>query len=160
MNYEKEKQIFAKAVEQDMDRLYLLVYDILKNPQDAEDALANAILKAWETRGNMKHPDRIRGYLARTALNEAKTMFNKRKKMIPMEEIPENIDMFATDNTGVWESVDRLKTREKEVVRLYYYYGYSVSEVADMLQIAQGTVKSRLSTARKHLRKEWEDEKR
>ena len=59
MNYEKEKQIFAKAVEQDMDRLYLLVYDILKNPQDAEDALANAILKAWETRGNMKHPDLI-----------------------------------------------------------------------------------------------------
>ena len=52
------------------------------------------------------------------------------------------------------EAVSRLKPEFKEVVLLFYYQGFSVAEIANMLQIAEGTVSSRLSRAREKLQKD------
>ena len=58
------------------------------------------------------------------------------------------------DQQSLAEAVNRLKPEFKEVVLLFYYQGFNVTEIADMLQIAEGTVSSRLSRARDKLQKE------
>ena len=58
------------------------------------------------------------------------------------------------DQQTLSEAVSRLKPEFKEVVLLFYYQGFSVSEIAVMLDIAEGTVSSRLSRAREKLQKE------
>ena len=63
---------------------------------------------------------------------------------------PDEIGKLA-DQSALSEAVSRLKPEFKEVVLLFYYQGFSVSEIAEMLQIAEGTVSSRLSRARERL---------
>ena len=58
------------------------------------------------------------------------------------------------DQQTLSEAVNRLKPEFKEVVLLFYYQGYSVSDIAEMLEIAEGTVSSRLSRAREKLQKD------
>ena len=58
------------------------------------------------------------------------------------------------DQQALAEAVNRLKPEFKEVVLLFYYQGFSVTEIADMLGIAEGTVSSRLSRARDKLQKD------
>ena len=59
-----------------------------------------------------------------------------------------------TDRHSLAEAVSLLKPEFKEVVLLFYYQGFTVTEISDMLQIAEGTVSSRLSRAREKLQKE------
>ena len=66
---------------------------------------------------------------------------------------PDEIGQMA-DQQSLAEAVNRLKPEFKEVVLLFYYQGFNVTEIADMLQIAEGTVSSRLSRARDKLQKE------
>ena len=66
---------------------------------------------------------------------------------------PDEIDRMA-GQYALSEAVSRLKPEFKEVVLLFYYQGFSVAEIANMLQIAEGTVSSRLSRAREKLQKD------
>ena len=62
----------------------------------------------------------------------------------------------ASEMTALAESVNRLPAEFKDVVLLYYYQGYGVTEIAEILGIAEGTVSSRLSRARARLQKDFE----
>ncbi|MBQ3416911.1 MAG: sigma-70 family RNA polymerase sigma factor [Ruminococcus sp.] len=67
---------------------------------------------------------------------------------IPSEEKDADTSIVLKD------AVKKLTPPLREAIVLYYYRGYSVLELAELLNIPEGTVKSRLSTARKQLRKE------
>ena len=56
-----------------------------------------------------------------------------------------------TESRALAESVNALPAIFKEIVLLFYYQGYSIAEISDMLEISEGTVSSRLSRARKRL---------
>ena len=66
---------------------------------------------------------------------------------------PDEVGNLA-DQQSLMEAVHRLRAEFREVVLLFYYQGYSVSEIALMLNVAEGTVSSRLSRARKKLEEE------
>ena len=63
-----------------------------------------------------------------------------------------------SDELALSEAINRLPADFKEVVLLHYYQGYGVSEIAEMMEIAEGTVSSRLSRARSRLQKELKGE--
>ena len=77
-------------------------------------------------------------------------------ELFPAEEQIEQIADAAT----IAEAVNHLPSQFKEVVLLHYYQGYGVSEISEMLGIAEGTVSSRLSRARIRLEKELKGEMR
>ena len=62
-----------------------------------------------------------------------------------------------SDQAALAEAVNRLPPEFKEVVLLFYYQGFSVTEIAIMLSIAEGTVSSRLNRARTRLKKDLSD---
>ena len=64
----------------------------------------------------------------------------------------------AADSAALAEAVNRLPAEFKEVVLLHYYQGYNVSEISEILNIAEGTVSSRLSRARKRMQNELKGE--
>lgn len=151
-----EEEWLLQLVEQKSNVMYRLVYNMLCNSADTEDVVSTAILKAWENRKKLYQSDKAGSWLVRVAMNEAGNIYRARKRLnitdsMPQQEIVEN-------QNDIWDAVRKLNPRESKVVILYYYEGYSVKEVASMLKIPIGTVKSRLSSARKHLRKYWRDE--
>ena len=72
--------------------------------------------------------------------------------MIPTEEFPEAAAPSAYDSIDLKECLLQLEERDRMPILLYYIEGYDVKEVASILRIPQGTVKSRLNRGRSKLK--------
>ena len=77
---------------------------------------------------------------------------------MPIDEFIENNpsmgqnDKYEIDESGIKQAMNFLNDDVKLIVVLYYYDNYSVKEISEIVNIPEGTVKSRLSTARKLLK--------
>ena len=135
-------------------------YYYLGNKGLAEDVTQDVFVKLISSRPNLE-AGREKAWLLKVALNRCRDLWRSAwiKKVVlghPGFEsfpAPDEIGNIA-DQYSLAEAVNRLKPEFKEVVLLFYYQGFSVMEIADMLQIAEGTVSSRLSRAREKLQKE------
>ena len=150
------------------DRLYeLYATDVLRvsyyylgNRELAEDVTQDVFIKLLTNRPALEE-GREKAWLLKVALNRCRDLWRSAwiKKVVlghPAFEsfpAPDEIGRMA-DQQSLAEAVNRLKPEFKEVVLLFYYQGFSVAEISDMLQIAEGTVSSRLSRARERLQKE------
>jgi RNA polymerase sigma-70 factor (ECF subfamily) len=89
--------------------------------------------------------------------NVSKDMLKKKKKV----DLYNEPDMLETtvkeDSTEIWEFVLTLSEEYSQVVILYYYEGFTSKEIAKILHIPEGTVKSRLSRARNRLQQIIQD---
>lgn len=139
-------------------------YYYLGNREMAEDVTQDVFVKLLTNRPVLE-PGREKAWLLKVALNRCRDLWRSSwvKKVIlghPGFECfpaPDEIGKMA-DQYALAEAVSRLKPEFKEVVLLFYYQGFSVTEIADMLGIAEGTVSSRLSRAREKLQKELQGE--
>ena len=153
-----EKTEFADKVKECEKTLYRTAKCILGNDSYCEDAVANAILAAWQSLDGLKNGNYFRTWLTRILINECKMYKRKYGRLLPYdEEIAENIpsdesgDDYA-ERYAVRKAVDSLDEGLRLAVVLYYIEGYNVEETAQMTGVPCGTVKSRLSRARKKLK--------
>ena len=135
-------------------------YYYLGNREMAEDVTQDVFVKLITNSPNLEQ-GREKAWLLKVALNRCRDLWRSawiRKVVLghPGFEAfpaPDEINTMA-DQFSLAEAVSRLKPEFKEVVLLFYYQGFSVTEIAEMLGIAEGTVSSRLSRARDKLQKE------
>lgn len=125
--------------------------NILHHPEDADDAVAEALCKAWERREQLRSPDKMRSWVAKITVNTALSMIQKRKR----EELVESMDDYPTNeasgypHSGIWHEIESLAEQDRTLVYLYYIYGFSQKEISAILNIPTGTVKSTLYSATK-----------
>lgn len=151
------REEFAKKILELEDVLFHISYGILQNAQDCEDIIQEAILKAYENRGQLKQPQYFKTWLVRIVINESYSFLRKRKKELPLSEAVAERNTDATafikeDYLELHESMKLLAEKDRICVQLYYMEGYSVKEIAQVFHIPEGTVKSRLNRARKQLK--------
>ncbi len=146
------EQYFVNIVQEEKDLMFRLAYNIMQNTVDAEDVVAESICKAWEKRKSLKNPDKMRNWILRIIINTAKNAVAVRNRIELVEDFPQYCDEQENKN-NIWDLVSELKEKERTVIILYYYRGFSVREVSKILHIPEGTVKSRLSNARNNLKK-------
>jgi RNA polymerase sigma-70 factor (ECF subfamily) len=79
---------------------------------------------------------------------------NQRQRQIAIEEIPDRQSKAETD-AGLKELLEKLDVKKRVVLSLYYFEQLSVAEIGSVLKVPAGTVKSRLSNARKELKELW-----
>lgn len=149
----------------DLYRLYAtdilrVSYYYLGNREQAEDVTQDVFVRLLANRPSLE-PGREKAWLLKVALNRCRDLWRGSwfKKVVlghPAFELfpaPDEIGM-AADRFTLVEAVNRLRPEFKEVILLFYYQGFSVAEIADMLDIAEGTVSSRLSRARSKLQED------
>ena len=137
-----------------------VAYYYLSNRELAEDVTQDVFVKLLTNRPVLE-AGREKAWLLKVALNRCRDLWRSSwiKKVVlghPGFECfpaPDMISQLADQQT-LSEAVSRLKPEFKEVVLLFYYQGFNVSEISEMLGIAEGTVSSRLSRAREKLQKE------
>ena len=137
------------------DALYRVSAMLLRRTEDQKDAVQSCLLKAWRNRNQLREAAKFRPWLMRILVNECHTLLRKSRNMVLMD-VPEQAT--APVNFALRESVEGLPLKLREVVALHYMENWPVEDVAQILHIPKGTVKSRLSRARTLLRKEWQDE--
>lgn len=148
-----DKADFTCRVLNAENSLYRIAKAILISDADCEDAVQEAILRAWERRDTLRQPEYFQTWLTRILINECNRLARKRPDTVALEECGE----LAAEDGGVVDaalrdSVLRLPRKLRTAVVLYYIEGYSVQETAKLTHVPAGTVKSRLSKARSLLR--------
>lgn len=151
------KDEFSKKVLALEDVLFHVSYGILQNAQDCEDVVQEAILKAYANRDKLKQPQYFKTWLVRILMNECYTFLRKRSRECPLNEavVEDNAAANAfvkEEYLDLYESMKQLEEKDRICVQLYYMESYSVKEIARVLRIPEGTVKSKLSRARGQLR--------
>ena len=144
--------VFVEEVRDVKKTAFGTAFLILKNTPDCEDAMSAAITKAYEHRGKLKKRDSFRAWFLQILRNECYTILRGRRKVFETEELPEQPD--PTDPTLALDLHDAVM-RLPEVQRNALYLreeGYSVEEIAEIMNVPAGTVKSRISRAKESLR--------
>ena len=144
--------------------LYRVSWSYLKNDADCADAVQEALTHAWEKRNTLKSLDQFKPWMIRILTNQCKDTLRKRRRQsfYPLEEDTATYPPPG-EPSPIMEEIDHLSLEQRIVVMLHYVDGYSATEISNMLGLPQGTVKSRLLLARRHLRKTlqitWEESK-
>lgn len=147
------REEFADAVAAHSRRMYRAARAVLDSDADAEDAVSQAVLQTWQSLGQLRDKDAVRPWLVKVAVNCAYTQRRKQGKIVYLEDIePEPAAPDIPPNGGLWEAVCALPPERRAAVVLFYYEDMQVDEIARALGVPEGTVKSRLSRARKQLK--------
>ncbi len=117
----------------------------------AEDAVQEALVRAWERSERGERIESLHGWVATVALNLARSGLRRaiaeRRARARLELAPVR-DPAATERIDVERALARLPRRQRETVVLRYYLGMDTKEVAEVLRVHEGTVKSTLFKAR------------
>ena len=139
------------------DTLYRVSATLLTQMCDREDAIQECIYKALAKREKLKSDDAMQAWIVRILINECYQQMRRRKRLIPMETPPEG-EVEPGADADVRQALMRLKPELRVPLVLRYIEGYKVEEIAAILRLPAGTVKSRLSRGRRALRIEWDEE--
>lgn len=149
-----DKAAFSLLIDCHRLALYRVAKGILKSDFDAADAIQETIISAYTNIRKLKNDEYFKTWLIRILINECKKIIRKSNKIISIEKTKEQavLDVYPSDNMTT-DYIKMLDLSLRQVTVLYYYENFSVKEIAAILRIFQGTVKSRLSRARKELSK-------
>lgn len=151
-----EAKKFCENVNKYRDDLYIMALAILKNEADAEDAVSNAILKAYENMEQIRTFHKFKPWMLTITKNEALKI--KRKRLyLPGDEAVEALSKpVMAQYDELWDILQKMREEYRLVVVLFYYQGLSLRDISDVLDIPVGTVKSRLNRGKAELREELE----
>ena len=144
---------FAQEVRSLTDTAFAVAYLILGNSADCEDAMSEAILRAYEHRDRLKKRDSFRAWFLQILRNEAYNTMRRRRRLTPVEELPEGPAPDA-DSAGRLDLKAALRelTEDQRTALLLQQEGYELNEIGAILDVPVGTVKSRISRAKRTLR--------
>lgn len=144
---------FAREIRELTDTAFAVAYLILGNRADCEDAMSEAILRAFEGRDKLKKRDSFRAWFLRILRNEAYTLLRQRRRLTPVEELMEE-EAPQTDSAGRLDLKSALSqlTENQRTSLLLQQAGYDLNEIAEITDAPVGTVKSRISRAKKTVR--------
>lgn len=150
---------FTDWLEGRRDKLYKIGWSFLGNSHDVEDALHNTIIKVIENIQQLKEKRYFETWVIAIYINECRSLLRIRKK----EEIKNSFDdIQVTSIEGSLMELEyylnTLDENNREVIILKYISGYSQEEIAEILQIPIGTVKSRIYRGLQALRKSISEE--
>ncbi|WP_148551158.1 RNA polymerase sigma factor [Paraclostridium bifermentans] len=148
-----DKKTFINKVLECEQTLYNVSKSILINDSDCEDAVQDAILKAFKKLNTLKNEEYFKTWLIRILMNECYKRKSKEKINIPYEDCINDLKPDSTkDYSELYIAIRGLPKRISITVVLYYVEGYSINEIKEILKVPSGTVKSRLSRGRKLLK--------
>lgn len=134
--------------------MYHIAKSLLYNDADCADAIQEAIVKLH----TLKDDSYAKTWLIRIVMNECYAIMRKEKKIISLQDYQMNEqETESKDYSDLYEAIFRLPEQIKLCVTLYYMEGYSVKEVAALLDTTESAVKNRLAKARGKLKEALAD---
>lgn len=147
-----EKDAFAAKVLMNEQMLYRISKSILFYDSDCEDAVQEAIFKAWSKISQLREEKYFATWLVRILINECYRINRGKRRDTEYEDYMQSGTAEENNTPELYEAMMKLPEKIRITVELYYIEGYSVAETGRILEIPSGTVKSRLSEGRKKLR--------
>jgi RNA polymerase sigma factor (sigma-70 family) len=171
---EGDRAAFEQLVERRVDRAFRTANAIVGNEADARDATQEAFLSAWRERRRLRDASRFDAWLGRILLNSCREVLRGRRrravKEIAASDLFDPVDAVVAPNPAPDDRVaaadalgrafERLSVGERAILVLHHLEHRTLTEMADVLDVPVGTVKSRLHAARHALERALEAELR
>ena len=146
---------FAALAASRIDRLYATATLILRDRGRAEDAVQEALVRAWHDLPSLRDPHRLDAWMRRLLVNACLDEARRHRRhatnitLLPEHDggTPDRTDALA-DRDALDRGLRRLSVNHRIVIVHHYFLDLSLPEIADTLGIPIGTVKSRLHHAR------------
>lgn len=177
-----DQAAFNEMVSRYWDRIYAMVHQLLRNQQDAEEVTQDAFIRAHRGLVNFRGESAFSTWLYQIATNLARNRYwywwrRKRDKTIsfdqplndstdtPLSEIfaaeletPDDITVTQEFVDRIAHGMEKLGPKHREILILRNVKNMAYEEIAEILQISVGTVKSRIARARESLRSKMGDD--
>lgn len=142
---------FARHIVDMQDTLYRVATTILPRLHDREDAVQQAIEKAWRNQRALREDSAMKSWVVRILINECYALLRRSKREIPSETLPER-EAAPDAKVDVYQLFTSLDKKHRLPMVLYYVEGYTIEEISRILLRPQGTIKSQLHRGRMMLR--------
>lgn len=147
---------FVQLITQYTSDMYKVARGILNNNEDVADAIQNTVLICFEKIETLKQPRYFKTWMIRILINECNQIIRKYGNQCLLEEFPEIPDKDTSiEYVEFQQLMGALDEKYRLILILYYAEGFKVSEIAKMLDLKEGTVKTRLYRGRESLAKEY-----
>lgn len=161
--HEPIERVVERLIEMHGQEVYKIAYFYMKEQQLAEDVFQEVFYKVMKNYYKFQHQSSEKTWLIRITINTCKdalrtswikrvTTFGTWQDSERDVEKPFDIEQQET-NRELYELIQKLPSKYKEVILLFYYKDLSYAEISEILDIPEGTVRSRLSRAREKLKK-------
>lgn len=149
-----DTQALMKLFEAYQNVLYNSAYKLLLNNEDVADCLQETEIKAWKNIQALKDDSAFNSWIFRIMINVVKDFLNKKIDTVEYDEIIAN-NQINIDSYEI--EFNTLSEKYKLPIVLYYYVGFSINEIANLLEVSPNTIKTRLARGKRKLKLEMEE---
>lgn len=140
------------------DRLHAVAHRILRDRNLAGDVTQHALVRIWQELPGLRDVNRFDGWAYRVLVNACRDEMRRRQRRPTSSDLLEidgwmpDASVSIADRDELERAFARLSAEHRSVVILHYYLDYSVAEMAEVVNVPVGTVRSRLHYAKRALR--------
>lgn len=137
--------------------VFRLAFARTKNSHDAYDILQEVFLRYIKSNKDFINEEHKKAWLIKTTINCSKTLLSSAwfRKTTGLDD---NITQELKEKSEVYYAVLKLPKKYRTVIHLFYYEDMSITEIANLLNIKESTIKSQLHRARKKLKEILKEE--
>lgn len=144
---------FVHLIEKNKTKLYKVAKSYLGNEEDVADAMQDTVLSAYEHIQELKNASYFKTWITRILINHCKDLLRQNKRCTVSDEIIQTIDTAPEDDREFYALIGELPEDYRMIFLLYYGEEFHTSEIAQILDINENTVKSRLRRGREKLKR-------
>lgn len=145
-------EAFTRLVKKYEQSMYRVSRSILPSENECLDAAQEAIIKAHHSLTTLRDPRLFKSWLMRILVNECNRLIRKTSKLVLLDDWHEQASSYRfEENIEVQEAVQLLEEELRLCIVLYYFEDMAIKDISIVLNQPEGTIKSRLSRARKKL---------
>lgn len=157
-----DDEAFSELVTSIQDKLYVTAYSYVANREDALDIVSEGVCRAYTSIRKLKDDKLFNTWITRIIINIAIDVYNKNKRLIKINSIYEDKEQGYYENhderIDLTKAIEILNPKYKIILQMKYFEGLTLAEIAGVLEMPIGTVKSNLNKALKMLRLELKEE--
>lgn len=152
-----DDKAFEELMGQCKENLYRTAFSYVRNEADALDVVQETVYKAYISIDKLKEPKYFNTWITRILINTALTQMKKNSKIVYLEQNEMNkvmgtIESSVDERIYIWNALDSLEEKHREVVILKYFNDLTISEIAKTLEYPVGTAKTYLNKGLNKLR--------
>ena len=157
MELNQEQSALISRLTEKKQMYYRLAFSLVSNEEDALDAISQMTVRIVENIHALRSPEAFDAWSKRILINVCKEFWRTNPKTMPIDEAltKESVSgLDIEDELIIKQFISRLPEIHWEVIHLRFYLDYEYKEIARILEIPEGTVKSRLNRALETLREQ------
>ncbi len=155
MEYHEKEELFNTLYEKYFDRVWRYVYYKTESREDTEDLCQEIFFKVWKGLDKFEGRSSYYTWIFKISMNTVISFYRKKrfKKFISLDVLDEKHYSYERDEKKekVLSKIRLLPEDLRNIVELYYISNFKIGEIAEMMNIPEGTVKSKLKRARELL---------